>query len=173
MKKKPIYERAWFAFALVLIVRLTFGYFTAETPIEEPIATTSVAKTETSDFANQGLKNPANLAREDKIQIALGVMDTQFSGIGVADYDPKLDALVVLPTELGVQQDISDTYSGFIPRDAWNDLVRHTKSTSVSISSTVDTDLSVAILNPDNPKSVILLVQNGRILYDVMDDSRG
>ena len=52
----------------------------------------------------------------------------------------------------------------------WDILVESLTELSVSVSGIVDEDIQIAILNPEDSERVLLLVQDGFVLYNFADD---
>lgn len=110
-------------------------------------------------------------SREDRVFIANEIMVEAFSSTSEVEYDSSADMLTILPTDerftmeifymmLGHEENIRD----------WDVLVESLTELSSSISEIVDEDIQIAILNPEDSERVLLLVQDGFVLYNFADD---
>lgn len=110
-------------------------------------------------------------SREDRVFIAHVMMADAFSSTSEVEYDSSADMLTIFPTDerftmeifymmLGHEENIRD----------WDILVESLTELSSSISGIVDEDIQIAILNPEDSDKVLLLVQDGFVLYNFSDD---
>ena len=110
-------------------------------------------------------------SREERVFIAHVMMADAFSSMAEVEYDSSADMLTILPTDerftmeifymmLGHEENIRD----------WDVLVESLTELSVSVSGIVDEDIQIAILNPEDSERVLLLVQDGFVLYNFADD---
>ena len=110
-------------------------------------------------------------SREDRVFIAHAMMADAFSSIAEVEYDSSADMLTIFPTDEGFTMEIFYMMLGHEEsiRD-WNVLVESLTELSVSVSGVVDEDIQIAILNPEDSERVLLLVQDGFVLYNFADD---
>ena len=110
-------------------------------------------------------------SREERVFIAHVMMADAFSSTSEVEYDSSADMLTIFPTDerftmeifymmLGHEENIRD----------WDVLVESLTGLSSSVSEMVDEDIQIAILNPEDSERVLLLVQDGFVLYNFADD---
>ena len=110
-------------------------------------------------------------SREDRVFIAHVMMDDAFSSMSEVEYDASADMLTIFPTDEGFTMEIFFMMLGHEEsiRD-WDNLVESLTELSSSVSGIVDEDIQIAILNPEDSEKVLLLVQDGFVLYNFADD---
>ena len=110
-------------------------------------------------------------SREERVFIAHLMMIDAFSDMSEVEYDSSADMITIFPTDerftmeifymmLGHEENIRD----------WEVLVESLTELSSSVSGIVDEDIQIAILNPEDSERVLLLVQDGFVLYNFADD---
>ena len=109
-------------------------------------------------------------SREDRAFIAHVMMDDAFSSMAEVEYDSSADMLTIFPTDEGFTMEIFYMMLGHEEsiRD-WDVLVESLTELSSSVSGMVDEDIQIAILNPEDSDKVLLLVQDGFVLYNFAD----
>ena len=110
-------------------------------------------------------------SREDRVFIAHVMMSDAFSSMAEVEYDSSADMLTIFPTDEGFTMEIFYMMLGHEEniRD-WDVLVESLTELSISVSEMVDEDIQIAILNPEDSERVLLLVQDGFVLYNFADD---
>lgn len=110
-------------------------------------------------------------SREDRVSIAYVMMADAFSSMAEVEYDSYADMLTIFPTDEGFTMEIFYMMLGHEEyiRD-WDILVESLTELSSSVSGVVDEDIQIAILNPEDSERVLLLVQDGFVLYNFADD---
>lgn len=110
-------------------------------------------------------------SREDRVFIAHVMMADAFSNMAEIEYDSSADMLTIFPTDEGFTMEIFYMMLGHEEsiRD-WDILVESLTELSISVSEMVDEDIQIAILNPEDSDKVLLLVQDGFVLYNFSDD---
>ena len=110
-------------------------------------------------------------SREDRVSIAYVMMADAFSSMAEVEYDSSADMLTIFPTDEGFTMEIFYMMLGHEEyiRD-WDILVESLTELSSSVSGVVDEDIQIAILNPEDSERVLLLVQDGFVLYNFADD---
>lgn len=110
-------------------------------------------------------------SRESRVFIAHEIMIDAFSSMSEVEYDSSADMLTIFPADEGFTMEIFYMMLGHEEyiRD-WDVLVESLTELSSSVSEIVDEDIQIAILNPEDSERVLLLVQNGFVLYDFSDD---
>lgn len=109
-------------------------------------------------------------SREDRVFIAHVMMADAFSSMAEVEYDSSADMLTIFPTDEGFTMEIFYMMLGHEEsiRD-WDILVESLTELSISVSGMVDEDIQIAILNPEDSDKVLLLVQDGFVLYNFAD----
>ena len=110
-------------------------------------------------------------SREERVFIAHVMMADAFSSTSEVEYDSSADMLTIFPTDEGFTMEIFYMMLGHEEsiRD-WDILVESLTELSISVSEMVDEDIQIAILNPEDSDKVLLLVQDGFVLYNFSDD---
>ena len=110
-------------------------------------------------------------SREERVFIAHVMMIDAFSSMSEVEYDASADMLTIFPTDERFTMEIFYMMLGYEEniRD-WDVLVESLTELSSSVSGIVDEDIQIAILNPEDSERVLLLVQDGFVLYNFADD---
>ena len=110
-------------------------------------------------------------SREDRVFIAHVMMSDAFSSMAEVEYDASADMLTIFPTDEGFTMEIFYMMLGHEESiEDWDVLVESLTELSNSVSGMVDEDIQIAILNPEDSDRVLLLVQDGFVLYNFADD---
>lgn len=109
-------------------------------------------------------------SRIDRIFFAKSILDDSFKGIGRVSYDYQYDIIQIMPTEPGFIKDIYRMMSGDANSNAWDSLSDNVAEMSIVISEIVDSDIKVAILVPENEDKILLLVRDGTVIYNFIDE---
>lgn len=105
----------------------------------------------------------------DHKQAVLNILQEGCSKIGTVHYDESQEAYIITPTDsafiedLGYVLDSGDTTS-------WNELVDSFAELSGKISETVGSGTSIAMANPANTSNVILIITDGVVVYDAINE---
>ena len=110
-------------------------------------------------------------SRENRVFIAHAIMADAFSSMSEVEYDASADMITIFPTDERFTMEIFYMMLGHEEyiRD-WDILVESLTELSSSVSGIVDEDIQIAILNPEDSERVLLLVQDGFVLYNFADD---
>lgn len=111
------------------------------------------------------------LTRDQTIRVVELMMAESFES-GDVEYSIIHDALVYTPTDPGFSNEMAQMVLGLMGRGDWDGLVENFRELSGVISEMVDEDLGIVIMNPDNEERVILIVRNGAVEYDFMEDNQ-
>lgn len=135
-----------------------------ETVVEE-------VEEETEEVEEEAEVEEVEYSREDRVFIAHVMMADAFSSMAEVEYDSSADMLTIFPTDEGFTMEIFYMMLGHEEsiRD-WDILVESLTELSISVSEMVDEDIQIAILNPEDSDKVLLLVQDGFVLYNFSDD---
>ena len=112
------------------------------------------------------------LTRDQSIRLVELMMAESFADSGEVGYSIIHDALIYTPTDPGFSNELAQMVLGLMDRSEWDGLVQSFRELSGVISQNVDEDLGIAIMNPDNEERVILIVRNGAVEYDFMEDEQ-
>lgn len=131
-----------------------------------------LVKEEKIEVVEEGtkVKEEVEYNRDDRVFIAHVMMADAFSDMSEVEYNSSADALTILPTDERFTMEIFYMMLGHEEyiRD-WDVLVESLTELSISISGIVDEDIQIAILNPEDSDKVLLLVQDGFVLYNFAD----
>ena len=135
-----------------------------ETVVEE-------VEEEIEEIEEEAEEAEVEYSREDRVFIAHVMMADAFSSMAEVEYDSSADVLTIFPTDEGFTMEIFYMMLGHEEsiRD-WDILVESLTELSISVSEMVDEDIQIAILNPEDSDKVLLLVQDGFVLYNFSDD---
>ena len=111
------------------------------------------------------------LTRDQSIRVVELMMAESFDS-GDVGYSIIYDALVYTPTDPGFSNELAQMVLGLMGRGDWDGMVESFRELSGVISDMVDEDLGIVIMNPDNEERVILIVRNGVVEYDFMEDEQ-
>ena len=109
-------------------------------------------------------------SREDKLSLAVMIMQSDFEEIANVEYDAEQDAIVIIPTEQGFSDELLYMMTGLMDRASWDSMVENFQYLSETMTELVDADLKFAIANPENTDNMILVVQDGVVMYNVADE---
>ena len=198
--KEPFYKRWWFILLVVLFIINAIGGGDDEESLETNEAETEevVEETEPEEIEQESEEieevveevveeeveeeeiieedEPeeeveTELSREDRVSVAYVMMADAFSSTAEVDYDASIDALTLLPTDEQFTLEIVYMMMGREENiKSWNALVESLAELSISVSGIVDEDIKIAILNPEDSERVLLVVQNGFVLYNFAND---
>lgn len=112
------------------------------------------------------------LTRDQSIRLVELMMAESFAESGEVGYSIIHDALVYTPTDPGFSNELAQMVLGLMSRSDWDMMVQSFRELSGVISQNVDEDLGIVIMNPDNEERVILIVRNGVVEYDFMEDEQ-
>ena len=108
--------------------------------------------------------------RSDRVYLALTIMQSDFEEIADVEYDAEQDAVVIIPTEQGFSDELLFMMTGLMDRASWDNMVENFQYLSETMTELVDADLKFAIANPENTDNMILVVQDGVVMYNVADE---
>lgn len=109
-------------------------------------------------------------SRLEKIFFAKSILDDSFKGIGKVSYDYEYDIIQIMPTEPGFIKDIYRIMYDGADSTAWDSLSSNVAEMSIVISEIIDSDIKVAILVPESEDKILLLVRDGVVIYNFIDE---
>lgn len=101
---------------------------------------------------------------------ALKIMQDSFKGVGDVEFDKEHKTYKVTPTDPKFSAELLMTTQGKISKDSWNSMKDNMKELSNSMNGMLGDGYSVALMNPVNKDKVILMVLDGIVFYDLMED---
>lgn len=106
----------------------------------------------------------------DRKQAVLNILQEGCSKIGTVHYDESQEAYIITPTDSAFIED----YLGYVldsgDTTSWNELVDSFAELSGKISETVGSGTSIAMANPANTSNVILIITDGVVVYDAINE---
>jgi hypothetical protein len=99
-------------------------------------------------------------------ELYLSIMEENFAGIAEVTYDEENNAFVMLPTDPAFTQELEMILAGTKSIDDWNGMVDSLATMSIEFGA----DYVVVMANPVNPDNYILMVGNGVVLYDALNE---
>lgn len=109
-------------------------------------------------------------SRLDRIFSVKSILDDSFRGIGEVSYDYEYDMIDIMPTEPGFIDDIYGIIYYGEDSTAWDSLSSNVSEMSIVISEIVDSDIRVSILVPESEDKILLLVRDGTVIYNFIDE---
>lgn len=138
-----------------------------EDEIEEVVEEEEVEVKHVSDTE---VEEEYDIDRETRIELALMALDDNMSAVGFIHYNEEEDIIEITPTDPAFTDDLFLVVSGMASPDSWNDMVESFKGLSESLTLLVDEDISLGLLNPENESRYILVINDGYVLYNVVDE---
>lgn len=107
--------------------------------------------------------------REIRTLLALAIMEKNFDGTAIIDYDEENDAITILPTDPEFARAVVSLQTGAFSMDNWYELRDSYVVLSEQLKNAVGEGIIIALLNPSSPDKTILTLVDGFVLYDVFD----
>ena len=109
------------------------------------------------------------LTRDQSIRLVELMMAEAFEETGEVGYSIIHDALVYTPTDPQFSIEMAQMVLGTLDRSSWDDMVESFRQLSGTISEKVD-DLGIVVMNPENEDRIVLMVRDGVVEYDFMEE---
>lgn len=106
----------------------------------------------------------------DHKQAVLNILQEGYSGIGTVHYDESQEAYIITPTDSAFVQDLEYTLNSG-DTASWDELVDAFTILSGNITEAVGSGTSIAIANPVKTSNVILVITDGVVVYDAVNES--
>jgi hypothetical protein len=105
------------------------------------------------------------------IQVALELLQENFTGTGTVEYDEEMKAFKVMPTDPNFILEVVAIMEGELDIANWNGVVDGVAGVSASLSELlgVGEGYQVLIVNPANPDRYLLQVTDGIVLFDALN----
>lgn len=113
------------------------------------------------------------ISADTKIDIFITLLTKNYEGLAKVNLDKENKVINIIPEEdLKTAINVLIATEGSEPtiRKSWDKMVKDFKDTSKKIGSEIDPDYAFSILNPNNLDNTLLLVKNGTIVYNVVDE---
>ncbi len=180
--KKPIYKRWWFILIAVIVVIGVIGSGgdseTADEPDqEEPVV---IENEETADEPVMEIaeEEPVieNVEEETKVDIellekeSLAMIKEGLVEVGDVGFLKEEKTFTITPTDPNFMGDVMLAAEGNKESlDSWNGMVEVFVSFSDSLSKSLS-GYTISIINPGNTDNVILMIKDGIVVYDAVND---
>ena len=106
----------------------------------------------------------------DNTQAVLAILQEGYSEIGTVHYDKSQEAYIITPTDSAFVQDLEYTLNSGNTA-SWDELVDAFATLSENITETVGSGTSIAMANPVKTSNVILVITDGVVVYDAVNES--
>ena len=107
--------------------------------------------------------------RKIRTLLALAIMEKNFEGTAIIDYDEENDAITILSKDPEFAKGIVLLQTGTYSMDNWYELRDSYVYLSEQLGNTVGEGIILSLLNPSNPDRTILTVVDGVVFYDAFD----
>jgi hypothetical protein len=132
-----------------------------EVKVEEPIEAEPVAEDPVSE--------EPDVSQDAKEQVQLSLLKSTFDGIAEIDFDAEEKNFIITPTGTDFALELIQMLNGTKSHDDWNNLVESTQQVSNQTLELLGEGYAFTFMNPANKDKVILLIQDGTVLYDVFN----
>lgn len=90
------------------------------------------------------------------------------------EYDEQRNAYLMHSTDPAFLDEVDSILNGSLPSDSWHYMAETFADLSLTVSDTLtDDSIKLALVNPANEEKMLLVVSNGVIEYNFMDDYEG
>lgn len=128
----------------------------ASTPVEQTVESTAP-------------KVESEAPKVDNTQAVLELLQKGCSKIGTVHYDKSQKAYIITPTDPAFVQDLGYVLDSGDTQE-WDTLVDTMAELSAKVSKTVGSGTSIAMANPANTSNVILIIADGVVVYDAVNE---
>lgn len=106
----------------------------------------------------------------DNTQAVLTLLQEGYSEIGTVHYDKSQEAYIITPTDSAFVKDLEYTLNSG-DTASWDELVDAFAALSGNITEAVGPGTSIAMANPVKTSNVILIITDGVVIYDAVNES--
>lgn len=103
-------------------------------------------------------------------QDMLNIMKENLDGMADVTFDKESKFYVVTPTSDSLIREIAMTFSGQIDSDSWDTMVSSMAYMSENMSNNLGNGYSVAFTNPANPDNYLIVIVDGVVIYNAIDE---
>lgn len=103
-------------------------------------------------------------------QVALEILKEANNGIGIVTFDQETKVYNLLPTNADFFIEVGAILEGLNDPAGWYGVRDSYVELSNTIRETVGSGYSLTIENPENPGTILLMVTDGEVFYDAVDD---
>ena len=104
--------------------------------------------------------------------MAYDMLVDNFAGMAEIEFNDELKVFFVIPTDPGFTSEVLMVMDGSLPISEWDTMVDSMISLSSSFTDLLGEGYGLALANPINPENTIVLVADGILLFDIMDEFR-
>ncbi|UKL30000.1 hypothetical protein [Bacillus phage PK2] len=135
---------------------------------EEPKVEVKENAKETTENAGEKEKELPEVEPKKELppELYLDIMKKNFAGTAEVTYNEEMKSFDILPTDPAFAQELAMILSGQMSIDEWNLLVDSMAETSEQLGA----DYVITMKNPVNSDNYILMVGNGVIIYDALNE---
>ena len=139
-----------------------------EETVEVKEVTQEAEEVEEEEFEIEESISPED-ERKIRTLLALAIMEKNFEGTAIIDYDEENDAITILSKDPEFAKGIVLLQTGTYSMDNWYELRDSYVDLSEQLGNTVGEGIILSLLNPSNPDRTILTVVDGAVFYDAFD----
>lgn len=127
---------------------------------------------DSSENSSQSSKPKPHLTKKQRINKEIKRGQKIYEGKAKVAYNKEWNAITITPTSQSFTASVVDVISnGDGQSQSWKDLTNTLKDLSTAvIERTKIANISVALVNPNNPDKVLYTACNGRTTYDLAKD---
>lgn len=127
-------------------------------------------KTETNEVTKKPTIKPTvkptikpTINKDTMLNLQLNILKTDFKNVAEIKYKKEAKIIEIIPIEKSFMLEAMQAYNGDqVALNTWNELKNNLKG----ISSNVSKDIMISIVNNLNNENYLLVVNNGKVLYD-------
>jgi len=186
--QQPVYQQpsprkkstVWFALGGVFLVLIVAGIAlvalglknekdTGKTkPTQVTQATTAPA--EETTIPGTTAVAATTIPRNDLVQDSLNIIKDAYTGLADVTLDETELVFYITPTDSALNDVIWDANEGYEDAIAdWNEIVDSIVDLSITIADYLP-GYAIGILNPENTENMLLMVDEGEVLYNFLED---
>lgn len=147
----------------IVVVALGVGLVIGSQKKEE---VSTPAPTPTTTSVEQTVESEPQV---NKTEDVLHILQKGCSKIGTVHYDKSQKAYIITPTDPTFVQDLGYVLDSGDTQE-WDALVDTITELSAKVSKTVGSGTSIAMANPSKTDNVILIISDGIVVYDAINE---
>lgn len=124
----------------------------------------------TSDEAEEPVQEVSNdKTQKEKVQIVIRMLEEHMSDSEI-EYREESKLFIVHSNNQELAKEIAMIYEEVLPMDSWEVMVDSMANASKSFSDILGDGYSLAMSNPANHDNLLIIVMDGIVIYDAMED---